>query len=434
MSELYEIHAFGVIDDVLDQILGNTQPLGEMSDFTKTFSTSKTRYVNRAAYPDNHLVILNSVLDELDVAVPDGAADRLLEVHQTLITNFQANGDFLTQLNTYFPEFASTATYGAMVSYRNWSLPGWIRWEEYIEGKRVQLNLWLADAAIRSNYRPYEINVIPPVRNLNSMTLGLSDFQAAMLAYRSALLLEDVRSAQSNGEHPSTDIVSLELKWRDQTTRAIQYATWTLVVYGPAGLVRSNQLQAIRTYLLNEMGEIPAQWVEVVPELDNETVLSLYPLWDRVSLESTGSVSHQYSPTVGYSEMKEALRARWDNPTDFVLDRLEHTITPFKSMSLLAHPEEIALAPKLFSELYPSYAILTTNSAEYQLIPDLDQEALENVEAACRVAETFIVDDSLLAPEGYDLEVEDNLVFLCYIVGSVKHRLVTRESWLTARG
>lgn len=423
----YEIRLFGEINRCLDAVIGNTSPLGELSPYSRTFSTDKTK-IALPEYEEVSATVFSCRRDGVDAPMPAEVDLRILGTLETLAEEFTHTLDFQSQLTSLLPNVAATADWHTLIVFKSMALPGYISWTERVNGDDITFHVWLADSTFRSGYDLYEIRVVPPLPNLMDLQSNEALIREALDDYTIAQQISAQEEAR--GEDSVTRTVAVTLKWVDPDTGAVLNLTWLLLVFGPQGLLYENQLGAIRDFLRDETGVLLDVWVELIPEIDRSTTLTLLPLWHQVALHSSGSTDYVHSPVIDYHAFSEVLRrVTGDDPELDWVARTAYAITYYKSIGFMVYTEESSSDPKSFRSLYPDYAMISLNDINLNRLAANTREAVKAIERGIRMAETY---SGETLPEGFYRQVDGPLTFICYSVNGVTHRIATRPSFLAA--
>jgi len=420
------IKSFCTINTMLDGTLGNTAPLGELSPYSRTFSTRKTEIAD-PLYESVSVTIFSCQEANVDVSLPINVDGHLLGLMEDIVTNFTSAIPFEDQLASRHPEL-TLISMGPLVSYSGKTYPGSFSYETNISGEPIISTIWLADAVFRDEYDEYEIRVVPPIPNVADLQNDYTTVLDLVTAYG---VPEQIAAQEAaRGSDPATKIATLELNWVDSDTGNTLALTWVLVTFGPKGLVYENQIEAIRQYLLDETGQIPEQWADTFPDLIISISLTFIPLWDKIALRSSGSVQYVHSPVFGKADIDAAVAKRFTNSiTDDLADKILALTIGYKSLSMVVFPDGSNATLDAFTDIYPDYAIIPINDININRISANTRDAMAAIEAAVRLAEEDTGTQTL--PAGTQREIIEGRTYLIYTVNGIKHRVMTSASYLT---
>lgn len=422
----YVIKAFGVIDEALDTVMGNTSGVGELSAYSQTFSTRKTN-LGGVAYPNVSAVVFDAKQDGVETELPPNANTHMLEVLQVIAAEFDPELSFEDQFNSRFPSIGPTLFFTAVTKWQNLEIPGFIQWKAIVDGEIITFKVWLSDNEFRKSYDEYEIRVIPPVPAVTDLLQDKAVVLDALDDYTDMEKFGAI-SAAKDGD-PETKLVPLTLRWVDQNSSGVLNLTWILVCYGPQALVYENQIEAIRNYLRDNTGTIPDEWEDIIPELNIRTVINIVPMWHKVALRATGSIHYYHSLMIQAHEFAEIQTLRLGQPADdSVIQRTRYASTEYKGIGFMATPDDKVPSDIDFGTLYPDYAQVPIQDININRLQVNTRDAIKAIERGIRTAEVY-VDGNAIDPTMH-VQRDERFTYICYNVNGVTHRIVTRLSFM----
>lgn len=418
------IRAFTTINTLLDSTLGNVAPLGELSPYSRTFSTSKTDIAD-TLYESVSLTVFNCAEDGINAPMPVGSDTFLLNLMEDIVTNWDDTLDFTDQMTTRHPS-VNIEIVGASILYDGVTLPGYIQFSDTINGEPINFMIWLSDAVFRDGYDLYEIRVVPPIPNVGDLDTDSVTLLQILADYEVSEQIAAQEAIRNND--PSTKTATLKLKWVDRVSGVSMTLTWVLVTFGDKGLIYENQLEAIRQYLLEMTGIIPEEWVANFPDLIISITLTIIPLWHKVALRSSGSLQYVHSPLITVQEISSTLIRRYPlGATTTQLSEATFTVMAYKSIGFLAFPEPNSGENAMFGDLYPDYAMIPINDINLNRLSSTTRAAIQALELGVRVAE---MDDGVaVIPSNMSRVLEANRTYITYTVDGIKHRIMSRASF-----
>lgn len=426
----YVIKAFGVIDEALDTVMGNTAGVGELSAYSQTFSTHKTN-LGGSAYPHVSAVIFDCEQDGVTAVMPPEANAHLLQTLQIIAAEFDDSLTFEEQFRARFPSISPTLHYSAVTLWQSMEVPGFLQWKATVAGEIITFKVWLSDVEFRKSYDEYEIRVVPPVPNVTDLLQERAVVLDALADYTDMEKFTAI-AAVKDGD-PETKLVPLTLRWIDQATSQTLYLTWILVCYGPQALVYENQIEAIRNYLRDNTGTIPDEWEDIIPELNINTVINIVPLWHKVALRATGSIHYYHSLMIQAHEFAEIQSLRLGQPADeSVVQRTRFASTKYKGLGFMATPDTNVPIEIDFGTLYPDYAQVPLQDMNLNRLKPNTRDAIKAIEAGIRTAEIYA--DGVTIDPTMHLQHDERFTYVCYNVNGVTHRIITRASFMAALG
>ncbi len=422
----YVIKGFCVINAMTNNIIGDLSPIGELSDYSRTFSTVKT-LVADPAFPQVSCEIFSSKEDGILKSMPVSSKTILLTLLDDIIAHFVPTMEFNVQFASRLPH-ATLLGMGESIGFNSVILPTWIRFSLFADGEPIEFKIWFADAAFKAEYDEYEIRILPPVPSPQDLSLPHTQLMALLDDQTYASRINDLELLRN--EKPCTKIVTIDIKWSDPQTDFSTYLPWTLIVFGPHGLIREHQLDAIKTYLENHTDKDSEEWEEWFPEINVKDTLIIIPLWDRIALRGSGSISYMHSPCVTISTISAAARMRYNRQaTELELSRTYYTVCEYKSVGYIAIGESDGDLVKTLLDHYPDYTMINLNDMNANRLSAKTRNALYEIERAIRIAESATATSTI--PEEYRRTEMNGYQYLTYNVDGVTHHVMTKTSYLT---
>jgi hypothetical protein len=419
------IKGFVTINNMLDGIMGNVAPLGELSSYSKTFSTVKTE-IAKKEYENISVDIFSCKEDGIIKSMPINTDTYVLALLEDIIESFESTLEFTAQFNTRHPD-ATLIALGNTIEYNGELLPSRIEFSATIDGEPCVFKLWFSDAVFRTEYDEYEIRVIPPIPNPADLDVGYNTMLSILEDYEYSVRVEAIEVAR--GTDPCTKIVTLKMKWTDPDTDFSVDIIWTLIVYGNRGLIYTNQIEAIKKYLLDTTGRLPGDWTDWMPDLQIQAALTIIPLWNKVALRSTGSIEYVHSPVVSVSDINNACALRYGRAfTAEEMAETVYTVSTYKSTGFVVFPEPDTGEDNKFLDLYEDYALISMNDINVNRLSENTRNAISAIEQGIRLAEVDTGTQTL--PSTFQRQEEDGKHYLVYVVNGAIHRVMTKASYL----
>ncbi len=306
-ASTYLFKGFLVNEALVSTVPGNINQFGQLSDYSRTFSTTKSSFTNEAVdinirYESFYAV--NS-LNNTNVPLPATAIAHVLAVGAWIYNRVSASSivneaapftnfitQFIGQFSTGNLSISNVIVDSLVQSTQNSGqyCPDYIQWnatDSSNSNSVYTFKVWFIDNAFQSQYDQFQIVVIPPftpVDNFNST-------QAAVNLRLSTQSISNNITAISAaiGNNPPTTITTQTYIWLEPSTsggngNVSSPTVWTFVVYGPLGLHPSNLAAAVVAYL-----ETPAntalstsQWQAMFPSVFQAINYFIIPLWNKI--------------------------------------------------------------------------------------------------------------------------------------------------------
>jgi hypothetical protein len=419
------IKGFATINSMLDGGLNVIAPLGELSTYSRTFSTVKTT-IAKHAYESVSVEVFSCKEDGINKNMPNGTDEYILQRLEDILDNFVNGLTFEEQFGSRYPSDVLVHS-TPLIEYGGKSLPGMIRWNTTVAGEPVTFAIWFSDATFRETYDEHEIRILPPIPNPNDLNASYANMLAMLEDYDYSAKMVDIEEIRDGD--PATKIATLKLRWVDPVSDFSTELVWTLVTYGASGLIYENQIQAIRAFLIANTTLSINDWLPYFPDLVIHTTISIVPLWDNVALRSSGSVDYVLSPMVKHTDIARAAAVKLGvSPVEVNLSEVTYAVSQYKSMGFVVITEDNSTQDSEFGELYPDYAIIPINDINLNRLADNTKQAIIAMEKGLRIAET---DDGIMAlPVNHSRLLVGGVTYITYTTNGVTHRIVTKQSYL----
>lgn len=382
---MYSAYSFVTIQSMIDNEPGQLSALGELSGPAMTFSREKGIYGSSTAPSVRIINFRSTTADDSTntttlITMPTTHSDALLAAsqwfaEQSIAGTFTADAAQTAQFFTAeFSNFTLQDIGKMYVNSAGQYLPGSITVKLNTVSEDNVLRLWFADEAFRSEYGFYEIQVLPPVDNIDDLTKDYEDVIPVLQALTIAGQLK--RADAQFSQWPTTHLLGRQYAWYDfedatQTTPA----TFVVAIWGAAGNNDDAIRDAIRDYILDNSEYGQDRWEIHFPDLFIPTEFYIIPLWDRFSIPFQTLLSGVYSPTVKPADAVTIAEATMDGyATDWITSNLDIAGTVYKSVVFLAlGNEKNRLAKPTFAEQWPGYAALSTTHIDFDRLDSKTQ-------------------------------------------------------------
>lgn len=279
-----EIKGFITRDDFVLSSNAEVSPLYELSDIAYTYSKDKKIYNSF----NNSLYALH-VFKHIDVqTLLQSEVEDIIEVVRkfsdyltaSLITNKQQSIIVFTNdfnlLNPSKP--VSEFSYNTVVSHRG------IKSVDYVTFKinGISCSIWLSDEVFRAFYPSYDINIVLPFSNFQTIVSNTSEFIAALEGFD---LIEFNRRVEENkNEYPTTYTKIINIPYRVPNTSVTKNCYFAFNIYGLQGNYDYILKLELYNYLTTVLG-LEGTYVEgIFPTILNINEFFLVPRWDAVAI------------------------------------------------------------------------------------------------------------------------------------------------------
>lgn len=411
---------------------------GEFSTKVDTFTRDPQHFYDDAL-PGAGFVALFSEENDNHWVIDAATGKAILGVGKWVYDQYQANqiprntskAAFINALTKQFPTMKSFAV-GELLAgaASNKNMPDYIRFQ--LGAHAVQI--WFADSAIKAQYDTYEVNVIPPVRDVKMLNNHLSAVQTAVMTYG---LGEIRRQAEAIiGEDPPTYDTTYNLTWKDPTgSGSVLELTWTVIGYGPLSIEEEAIKDAIKQYLTDKAPEI--DWSKIFPSLYSSSEFVIVPMWEQTSPVTEDVDLGSYSPFTLVNSIKGIVTPRLPvgySAATNISTHLNNYLQVFgfiwRSITLTAvgSPSNLASNRKLDSIVPDMLNVPTTNGDWGRVSPET-AEFIEKLTTCLETARLF--GPTSVAPPGLMKRISGGRIYLTFNHGDYKIMVLTRFGYNT---
>lgn len=367
---------------VLMQPLANNDPsqvslLGELSNYSKTFSKDITHYSD-STYPSIDLMVYlsRSVVDDVgtSIVVPNDHKNKVLEItnwmySQALSSTFTSDSStftsaFLTQFSADVDDFES----GEMVtSGSNIYLPEWIGFS--IRGLADnKIKLWFSDAAFQQQYDEYEIVVVPPISDIDQLFQTPTAVKALLDQVTYTERQERITAAKN--KYPDTKTRVETYPWTNPQNLDITLnLPWSVIIYGPAGDNADAIKNAIGQFIRDTSSTPVETWTDFIPDLFKSTEYLIYPAWEEFSIPNQRLVTGLNTPTMSIVDINKHMtyiNSLENYPEAHINENTEYSVANYKSLGffIVGSPENRDGVFK-FKARWSDYFVTPTNGPDF---------------------------------------------------------------------
>lgn len=396
------LKGFVEIQDLIDNEPSKLSVLGELSTWCETYTKNKTEFANPDS-PGYRIVGLSCKnADTGEVEPSTTIIAETIEVVKGIYAYAAGHlrpydtADFEATIKADFISKIYNFQYGSFVDNGNVALPEWVYWES-VEEPGTVVQMWLADAAFRTQYDEYEITVIPPFNNVDDFFANSTTVLNNLKNFSFTQIIEKTQTEKDYNPETYLRFNAFEYINPDSGNNGMSY--WGVLIYGTYGDNIDAIKQAIQNYILARSAHTRAEWTAILPDLFETTEFVILPRWDKYAIPNKEVQAGIHS---SYSEPNEVMvfaktHADFYNP-DWVTANI--TIMPFnyKDMTLIVidGPDNIA-NKKHFVGLFPDYIPEATTSLEFNRMTAFSQDFFIKLEKLIIAAETATKYSSLSA-------------------------------------
>lgn len=243
--------------------------------------------------------------------------------------------NFIQALQDNFGNKVKNVNCGNIISNINLRMPSWVSWETDTQPVSHFYKIWITGAAFETEYDDYEIFVVPPVQNINSLFQPYPDLVVELA--KNDISAIHTRLTAVRNRFPETVVYTEMVELIDGTNSNNKINVgWTALIYGPSGNSTDNVKQAIINYILSNSNNVESDWRLLMPDLFNTTCFYVIPRWSNFATPPRIALPGIFSPVVNAIENFNFVKNITSSyiSTPHLTTNLETTIHRYKDISL----------------------------------------------------------------------------------------------------
>ncbi|MNP88970.1 hypothetical protein D3C85_13640 [compost metagenome] len=435
---MYKLKAFGVIASLIDNTREVVAPVGELSPRALTYAREK-EYLNSAASPGHTLVVFSSRREgEVEQTDPVLASKLLLinkwAYEQALAGAFNPSTEsFRTAFIQQFGTQYSIWSIGAMTEAQpNIWMPSVIEVRNIVDDE-LQYRIWYVTEVFEQQFDEYQIEVVPPVADIDVFFAGSNAVKTAIAAQTHDLTMERVQEIKEG--HPETFIRGEMFEWfdpidpDDRDRRITTY--WTPVIYGIAGLNIDSIKESLRDYILANSTHTKDEWAAIFPEIFTSTEFIFVPIYGKYSIPNRELESGLYSSTVPMLEalgiLKDFVRGEYYTP-EFIDSVAEVFGASHKAITVT-----VTGGPKnrddifTFTQRYPDYINVDSTDLDFMRMSPDTRRFVVVLGEMMNVAEGMTPDSAV--PVKFSRLIRDGVLYVAYTLDRFQLIVLSKYSY-----
>jgi hypothetical protein len=423
---MYTLNGFFSIPALSNNTPNAVAPFGELSVLAQTYTQSQSQWSNTASDADVELTTFTLTDSFNNPVVPSNTfMNTVLALGEYVFQQQQANAiplnvnvsAFVASIQAQFPSF-SNIFINQILQVGSILMPDYVRFIYSDGANQYQCYCWFADSAFRTQFSPYKIYVIPPVTDLTQLSGGST---ASVLTSIQAVSIDSVLETADGivGNSPPTKLKPFQVTWHDPANASSTVVTtWTLVIYGAAGINNDAIKAAISAYIA--ANSTATNWNVTYPALYAENEFILVPLWSNIAAPADSVDAGIYSPIALAGSLTALMASKLPssyaaatNITTFMGLYLTVAATTYQSALMLAlgNPNNTGAKYNIL-QMFPDYIAIDSTSPDFPRMSLLTQNFVLALIHALEVAATLQPTDT--TPAGYTLVVYNGRTFLSF--------------------
>ena len=392
---MYQLKGFITIKDLINNAVGVTAPIGELSLWSQTYTKERGEYENPAC-PGFRLASIYS-LDTVTGIVPlnKALADRVLIISKWVFDFIQEtqqpmpDGMFANEILAMFPGEITYFNFGPLVSDGDNIMPEWISFKNILFPDN-DIRVWFTDAAFSTQFDLTEIVTVPPLLNLDDFFLAPNLLKSKINSRSATDTMNLIQ--ETKGSNPETILRTEIFNYKSSDPGFPTFPTnWTVIIYGSAGDNPDSIKDAIIEYILDNSTHTRTEWAAILPDLFKRTEFILNPAWYSYAIPNKTVQAGIYSPIVN---PREALFFATTIISEYDPVHIENVISyfnhPYKAISIGCIGSIENRDGKVdIKDFFPDYINVGTNSTDFNRMELSTQNWALLLEQLLIVAETM---------------------------------------------
>lgn len=433
---MYTLKGFAHIGALVDNTLGTVAPVGELSPIARSYARELTEHISADA-SNVRLIAFTSLQDGKPVRPADTLANVILGILNWVYTEAKA-GSF-TQDNAKFEQIflnrwgtsLALMESGAMVQDGSLWAPGFIDFEftDVATYGENRIKVWFANVAFESQYDDYEIDVIPPLDNLETF---FGDYNSVRVALGKITLTDTLGKIEAKANrYPYTSASADAFDWVDKLNPKLTLSTdWTTVIYGAAGNTIDNKKAAIIDFVLANSKRSRDEWAAIFPDIFTATEFIITPMWNDYAIPNKVLETGLYASAIRVGDASATAKktSKGTGYSDGFIDSVLCIAgTPYKSLSLaiVGGPNNRG-GVNIFSDQFEDYMAIPTTHIDFKRMSVETREFITELMDMIRYAEALT--PSSTVPLGYTRMTRSGVYYLVKTINKVQYLVVSKYS------
>lgn len=411
--------------------LNKVATFGELSTYARTFTKDIGLY-SLAITPELELNVFSHKKDgEYNGVLSTAFVEPIIRLSNWIYTksltvsSSVTKNDYLTEfLNNFYGEITNP-NIGTIQNADGRTMPEWLSFN-LVSAQENQIKIWFSSDAFERDYDEYEISVVSPLLNVDTLFRPVSEIRSALAATTIADQLDKVQAAKNKS--PETVLRAETIQYINPQDSTITIDTnWYILVYGPAGNNTDAIKQAIISYILANSNEPESSWKQILPYLFKTTRMYILPQWTHYAIANRETYAGIYSPITTVKDGITSAKAALSHlASTFVEENLQFTHHKYRSISLLCcGGDDNAQSKFKLTDYVPDYIGESSNTQDFNRMSELSKQWTVMMEELLIMAENN--DEYTSLPLTTRRINVNNVLYLSRRLGNVEYLVAVRE-------
>lgn len=409
-------------------------PIGELSNYSRTFTKDQGIY----AWRDDEDITLYTFTSRDDTTYIELTSEHETNI-RVIITDLYkkciaARAGWTDNLVKYLADtynlVAGSWVIGSIVKKDQYQMPEWVEWVAL--GQNTTIRIWFSDMSFRGGYDEYEIEVVPPIKNVDDFFKTRAEVIERVKQENDPISLAD-RKAVVRDSKPETHDPTRIFEWRDRLDPNFKLTTyWQVIIYGERGNNPDAIKNAITQYVLKHSIHDEEEWKQIFPDIFKRTEFIIVPRYDTYAIPTRTTISGIYSPVARYNDVVTTLKRFAHTGYGYTHNHIEEFATimahPYRSLQTLviSHPDNKD-SYRYITDVYPDLL------AEHSLSQDFNRMNYDTREFAEALMELIIEAESFTLysttpPKAFRV-VRDGVVYISRTFNHVNFLVVAKVNF-----
>lgn len=439
------IQGFVTIPALADNKVGAIAPFGEFSAHSATFSRDLRNLSDTTLYPHIEVITVKAIDESnVNIDIPPQVASHILTVSNWIVDQYNRSGIPLDSskavlVAAILAEMPSikTVQIGQIMStlQQGKRLIDYIRFDVTVNGELYRNTLWFSDARFRTQYSYYEIEVIPPVDDINRLIDSLPNVAVSLASVKVQSVTSRINT--QNRKDKFTELQTYQLTWhdpKDVSGKSVLNTEWTLIIYGNAGADTEAIKGAIRDYLFSKSNYV--DWPLIFPTLFSSNEFVVVPFWDAIATPKVTYDDGLYNSmiTTGivnlatYKYIPNSYRIGSGSLEFIALNTTVGSVF-YRSMMFIAlgNPSNKG-GMYTFEHMFPDYMSVPTDSPDFARMTTNTQTFVLKLNDCFNKARQYSPNERF--PDGFTLAVKGAREYIGFDFGGFTFYVMTRLGYL----
>lgn len=433
---MYVLKGFIINSLFVNNTVGQTSVMGEMTTQSATYAIEKGSYKNDTISPDITMISFTSATDGVLQPVANDLRDRVLAiakwVYDQVNTGVQLYADQLLQaILLQFQSTAGSFQCGDILTDGNshWC-PEWVSWVDNTltqAGTQNQIKLWFSDASFQAQFDDYSFVIVPPITPLDNFFLAGTQVDQQVNARTVSQFFDQMQAARGN--NPETIQLVMTYNYIDPNNAThIVPTNWGVLIYGAAGDNVDAIQQALINYILANSAHLQPDWEAILPDLFRRTEFILLPLEDQYAIPDNALNTGLYATITNLTRVNALFKAQVPSyPAAHIDAHLSVMANPYKNL-------QIAVVGSTdnrnnwyeLGQVFPDLLSVLTTSTDFGRMSTDTRNFLVALSQMLITAETMGPFTDI--PRGYTRVTRDGALYLVFNYENINYLVAAKQN------